>query len=134
MRPKNLTAEIFIFIFTVVSFYMYVQSIFKDSTTITYLALLVYIIPQLIDIINEFASEYLNRVMVIIDIVIMAVAICLVIASFIFMLESVTPNSFLKYVMTSFSIVFVIRSVVNLLIEIIKHYNVHKSMKKDLEA
>ena len=63
MRPKNLVAEVLVCIFTIVSFTIYAITTMTDNTVVSYLSVLIYMIPQLIYVTNDFSKEFLNPIL-----------------------------------------------------------------------
>ena len=128
MKYKNLVAEFFKTIFAVISYIIYAKSILNGNTTVTYLASFIYIMPQLIDTVTEFSSEYLTKTMRIIDIVAMVIGAIVTVVVMTYVSMDGNNNALLSWMLVILSACFVTRSIFKTGKEFHRHLNVHKSL------
>jgi len=128
MRPKNLVAEVLVCIFTIVSFTIYAITTMTDNTVVSYLSVLIYMIPQLIYVTNDFSKEFLNPILSKISVYIIGIG-SIVIAVWLALISSgIQPPFGIKVIVVIVSSIFMFHPIYSTIVEIKKHYNIHKSL------
>lgn len=134
MGNKNLVAEVTILIFTFISFFIYAISVLENHTSFVYLSVLIYIIPQLIRITNDFTSEYMTGFLAKLSIVTIVIGVLASVFAGVSVSVQYRPHDAVNYILVFFSSVFVVHPACKLKIEIEKYWNVHNGKIENAEG
>lgn len=128
MEQKNLSTEIIRTIFFTISFVAYVAATISNNTFLTSLSVFIYVVPQLLNVIDDFMSKHLLPQMVKLDIISMTLGAIIAVATILCLMFKLKLHLILRIILAIMSVPFLIRSAYQTINEVQKYYNVHMEL------
>ena len=126
MKNENLVADIFKWVFVMVSFSLYAINQINLTGYSAVIAILIYIFPNMINCITDLSDKFLQKKILVLTVISIIVGSIILIVCFVCMAKSAVPNSYIRYLFVILSLSFLVRETWILTFKIIRVFRTHR--------
>jgi len=125
LKSRNLVADCFLGVFTIVSFFIYAKSLLENEKMLMYLSIFTYVVPQLIVSINDYMCIYLYKPKLVLCISSVVIGMVIIGVSLVLMAYDLVLPIGIRWTLAIASSVFMIRNSYDVYYELDKYWKLH---------
>lgn len=129
MRSENLVADIFKWIFIMVSFVLYAINQIDLNGYSAIMAILIYIFPNMISCITDLSDKFLQKSILVLTVISVLIGSIVVVVSFVCVMKSTVPNMLIRYIFVVLSLSFIVRETWILTFKIVRIFRTHRRFR-----